>query len=91
VVASRTVTVSQTEGQVLQPETLLTWMGNLVVLPQVIFGFVILDLFSYNVYQKHLLPVWLFMVIALVIATIGFIGFLIYMVVKSMQQNSNNK
>ena len=85
-IASRIAPSSQTENMVLKPESLLVWMGNLVALPQIIFGFVMLDLFSYNVYQKHLMPVWLFMVIVLVIATIGFIGFLFYMTRKALKQ-----
>jgi uncharacterized membrane protein len=85
-VASRMAAFSQTENTVLKPESLLVWMGNLVALPQIIFGFVMMDIFSYNVYQIHLLPVWLFMVIVLVIATIGFIGFLVYMAQKAMRQ-----
>ena len=85
-VASRMAAFSQTENTVLKLESLLVWMGNLVALPQIIFGFVMLDIFSYNIYQIHLLPVWLFMVIVLVIATIGFIGFLVFMTQKAMRQ-----
>ena len=54
----------------VNPEKLVLFMGNMVALPQVIIGFVMLDIFSYNVYSRHLMPVWLFALIAMVLAGI---------------------
>jgi len=39
---------------------LLLLMGNMVALPQVILGFAMLDIFSYNAYQIHLMSLWVF-------------------------------
>jgi hypothetical protein len=46
-------------------EKLLLLMGNMVVLPQIILGFAMLDIFSYNSYQVHLLPLWVFALIVM--------------------------
>ena len=34
-------------------------MGNMLVVPQVIIFFAMIDIFSYNSYQTHFLPLWL--------------------------------
>jgi len=77
--ASRSIVSSQTTE--VGPNMLrsLQLMGNLMVLPQIIIGFVMTDIFSYNIYQKHLLPTWLFIIIAIVLATVVFIVFFVMM------------
>ena len=50
----------------LKPEGLLMLMGNLVALPQIIFGFVMLDVFIYNVANNHIMPIWLFALIIMI-------------------------
>jgi uncharacterized membrane protein len=45
-------------------------MGNMVAIPQVILCFAMLDIFSYNSYQIHILPVWVFALIVIVIGAI---------------------
>ncbi|UCH43533.1 MAG: hypothetical protein JSW16_03035 [Dehalococcoidales bacterium] len=40
------------------PQGMLKIMGNMVALPQTILLFAMLDIFSYNAYQVHLLPLW---------------------------------
>ena len=52
----------------IKPERILSLMGNMVALPQIILCFAMLDIFSYNSYQIHLLPLWLF---ALIIMGLG--------------------
>ena len=54
----------------LKPERLLMLMSNIVALPQIIFGFVMLDVFIYNIYGNHLMPVWLFALILMIIGGI---------------------
>ena len=44
---------------------MLSLMGNMIALPQIILGFAMLDIFSYNSYQIHLMPLWLFAVIVM--------------------------
>ena len=52
----------------LPAERILAVMGNMVALPQAILLFAVADMFSYNSYQTHLFPVWVF---ALVVMTVG--------------------
>jgi len=49
-------------------ERILSLMGNMLVLTQIILGFAMLDIFSYNAYQIHLMPLWVF---ALIVMGIG--------------------
>lgn len=57
-------------GQVerIKPEKILLLMGNMIALPQIVLAFVMLDIFSYNIYDSHLMPIWL---LALIIMVIG--------------------
>jgi uncharacterized membrane protein len=82
------IRLSRSSGQVegaISPEKLVLFMGNMVALPQIIIGFVILDIFSYNVYSRHLMPVWLFTLIAMVLAGIVLTIFLIQAIRSSRQ------
>ncbi|MFC1974541.1 DUF1648 domain-containing protein [Chloroflexota bacterium] len=49
-------------------EGIISLMGNMIALPQAILGFAMLDIFSYNAYQVHIMPIWLF---ALIIMGVG--------------------
>ena len=49
----------QTEGN-LRPERILSLMGNMIGLPQFIICFAMLDIFSYNSYGTHIMPLWIF-------------------------------
>ena len=55
--------VGQPESTWIKPERILSLMGNMMALPQVILCFAMLDIFSYNSYQIHLLPLWVFTLI----------------------------
>ncbi len=59
---------SQAASGLIKPEGIILLMGNMVALPQIVFGFVMLDIFSYNVYGIHLIPIWLF---ALIVMAVG--------------------
>ena len=48
----------QTEGSYMG--RILSLMGNMIALPQIILGFAMLNIFSYNSYQVHLMPLWIF-------------------------------
>lgn len=52
---------------------LLSMMGNMVALPQIILAFAMLDIFLYNAYQIHLRPLWVFILIVIVLGGI-FLG-----------------
>ncbi len=58
----------QPESTRIKPESILVLMGNMIALPQVILCFAMLDIFSYNSYQIHILPLWVF---ALIIMGLG--------------------
>jgi len=58
----------QKEGIRIKPKIILSLMGNMVALPQIIFCFALVDIFSYNSYQMHIMPLWVF---ALIIMGLG--------------------
>ncbi len=45
----------------------ITVMSNMVVLPQLILSFAMLDVFSYNAYQIHLFSVFIFAILVMVV------------------------
>jgi len=56
---------SQPESAWIKPEGMLSLMGNMVALPQIILCFAMLDIFSYNAYQMHIMPLWIFALITM--------------------------
>ncbi len=58
----------QPENTWIKPERILSLMGNMIALPQIILCFAMLDIFSYNAYQIHIMPLWVF---ALIIMGLG--------------------
>jgi len=58
------------EGTRTNPRTIVALMGNMIALPQIVFGFAIADIFVYNAYQIHLLPLWIFALIFIVVGSI---------------------
>lgn len=59
----------QTEDN-LRPGTILSLMGNIIGLPQLIICFAMLDIFSYNSYQTHIMPIWIFALIVMGLGSI---------------------
>ncbi len=59
----------QSKGS-LRLERILALMGNIIGLPQLIIGFAMLDIFSYNAYQTHIMPIWIFALIVMGLASI---------------------
>jgi hypothetical protein len=62
-------------ARILQEESalirkVLLIVGNMVVLPQIIIVFAMLDIFLYNAYRIHLLPLWIFVLIVMVLGAI---------------------
>jgi len=49
---------------------IVSFMGNILALPQLIILFAMVDILSYNSYQTHILPMWIFMIVILGLATI---------------------
>jgi uncharacterized membrane protein len=75
----------QTENTWIKPERILLLMGNIVALPQLIVFFAMLDIFSYNSYQVHLIPLWIVLLIILGLATIALMVFLAFIVFRARQ------
>jgi hypothetical protein len=73
----------------LKPERILLFMGNAIALPQLILCFAMLDIFSYNSYQQHIMPMWLFLLIILGLATVA-LGVLLTLAI-SKAKNSGQK
>ena len=46
---------------------ILSIMGNMIALPQIILTFAMLEIFLYNAYQIHLMPLWVFALIVMVL------------------------
>ncbi len=60
----------QTADTGINLERVLLLMGNMIAVPQIILFFAMLDIFSYNSYQIHIMPLWL---IALIVMGLGII------------------
>ncbi len=67
-VTKLTVRFQQPDSTWIKPERILLPMGNMIALTQIILCFAMLDIFSYNSYQIHILPLWVF---AAIIMTLG--------------------
>lgn len=80
----------QTGSTWIRPERIISLMGNIVALPQLIVGFAMLNIFSYNLYQIHI-PMWLFLLIILGLTTIGLGLFLALIISKARQQLISGK
>ncbi len=55
--------IRQKEPPLIKLDSILLLMGNMVALPQIVLCFAMLYIFSYNAYQIHLMPVWVFALI----------------------------
>lgn len=60
----------QIDDTLVKPEKMLSVMGNMMAIPNLIMAFALLDIFSYNAYEVHYMPLWLFAVIALVVGSV---------------------
>ena len=61
----------------LRLERIMSLMGNMIGLPQLILCFAMLDIFSYNAYQTHIMPIWIF---ALIVIGLGSIPLAIFFI-----------
>jgi len=76
---------SQTEGVGIKPARILSFMGNIFALPQLIIYFAMLDIFSYNSYQIHIMPMWIFLLIILGLATV-LLGLFLFFVMSTAKR-----
>ncbi len=50
---------------IIKQEGIFRLMGNMMALPQLVLGFAMLDIFIYDVYKIHIMPLWIFAVIVM--------------------------
>lgn len=77
---------SHTESTWIKPEKILLFMGNMIALPQFVLFFAMLDIFSYNSYQVHIMPMWVFLSIILGLATIALVLLLAFIISRARRQ-----
>jgi len=77
---------SRMRGATINLEKILSLMGNIIALPQFIICFAILDIFSYNSYKLHIVPMRIFLFTILGLATIALILLLVFIFQKARQQ-----
>jgi uncharacterized membrane protein len=68
----------QVKGGEVRVGKAVLFMGNLIALPQLMLCFAMVDIFSYNLYQTHLMPMWAFLLATLGLVTIALGVFLVY-------------
>jgi uncharacterized membrane protein len=73
----------QAEGAWVSAERVVVFMGNILALPQVIILFAMLDILSYNAYQAHILPMWLFLIVVLGLATIALVVLAVFIYLRA--------
>ena len=72
----------------IRPERILLFMGNAFALPQLVLCFAMLDIFSYNSYQRHIMPLWIFIFIIVGLATVV-LGVLLALLISKARQQLN--
>ena len=68
----------QAESLGIKPQRVLSLAGNISALPQLVLGFTIFDIFSYNAYQIHIMPVWVAVLVLVLSAVVLGIAFFIF-------------
>lgn len=66
---------------------LMLAMGNMVALPQLILFFAMMDIFLYNAYEIHLMPLWIFALIVIVVGSV----FLCVVLAQAIRQSRTSK
>ncbi len=70
----------------LKPDKLPLVMGNMLVIPQLILSFTLLDILSYNANESHIMPLWLFILVVAIIGIIVLGVILIPVVLKAFRE-----
>jgi uncharacterized membrane protein len=74
----------------LSVEKLVQFMGNVLIFPQLVVVFVMADIFSYNAYRTHFIPMWIFLIVAIGLATVG-LGLFSVFVFSKMRREMGKK
>jgi uncharacterized membrane protein len=73
----------------ISPHRILQFMGNAFALPQLALFLVMLDIFSYNSYQIHIMPLWASVLIVVGLATVAFAVLLAALIARARKQFAN--
>jgi uncharacterized membrane protein len=76
------------KGSGVKAGRIVSFMGNVAALPQLIVLFAMLDILSYNSYQIHILPMWIFLVAILGLATVALGIFAIFILLRARRAMS---
>ena len=79
----------QTGSIGVKAERIVSFMGNVVALPQLIVFFAMLDILSYNSYQIHLLPMWIFLLAILGLVTVALVVFGVFILSRARRAMSH--
>jgi hypothetical protein len=66
----------------------VSFMGNIIALPQLVIFFAMLDILGYNSYQTHFLPMWIVWLVILGLATIALVLLAVFIFLKARQAMS---
>jgi hypothetical protein len=69
VLVARMLVRQASQGYSVEP--MIRFMGNVLAFPQLVVVFVMADILSYNAYQTHFMPMWVFLLMVIGLATIG--------------------
>jgi uncharacterized membrane protein len=87
--ATRRMATLVTAGEsTVKPETIITITGNIPAFLQIVFLFLMVDIFYNAIYFKHLIPMWVFLIIVIVLATVAFIAFSVYIAIRALKQSN---
>jgi uncharacterized membrane protein len=73
----------------IRPHWILQFMGNAFALPQLVLFLVMLDIFSYNSYQIHIMPLWASVLIVVGLATVILAILLAALIAQARKQFAN--
>ncbi len=72
----------------LQPEKIVSLMGNILAMPEIVLAFFMLDVFLYNAYQIHFITIWALGVAVMIIGGI-FLGVFFYRAFHSIRRTTH--
>jgi uncharacterized membrane protein len=73
----------------VRPHRILQFMGNAFALPQLVLFLVMLDIFGYNSYQIHIIPLWASVFIVVGLATVVLAILLAALIARARKQFVN--
>ena len=79
----------QIESNWLKSGRMLLLIGNMIALPQIILCFAMFDIFRYNSYQTHIMPLWVFVLIIVALGSI-ILGTFFIKVVHELRNSPGN-